>query len=135
MKHNIKDMDFTTLAETRAKEFAQLLTHDLLQVLHPHETPTLGIYSGLKKLANLLEIHEIQILLFIAEHPNSKKTDVVREFRNLMGYSTIYRKLIRLQEVGVLKESTTHLTLSEEYSAFSILAALHQQINEGEITA
>ncbi len=125
-------MDLASLAESRAKEFAQLLTQDILQALRPQGTPTSGIYSGLKKLASLLEIHEIQIILFIAERPSIKKSLVVQAFREDMGYSTVYRKLAHLLAKGVLKENSNQLTLSEEYLAFSMLAALHKQINKGE---
>ncbi len=119
-------LELADIASNRAKEFANLLTSEILQKFQAQFQAPNGIFTCLKSLAAEIPIPELQLILHIGETQPVKKTLVVRMFTTSMGYSTVYRKLNKLVEGGIVVDKDGSLTLAEKYGALAILAQLQR---------
>ncbi len=123
-------MELGKIAESRAREFVNLLTQDILHQLPiQYKTPP-GIYTCLKLLAERMPIPELQIVLFVAEHQPLKKALLVKTFQPMLGYSTIYRKINKMLINGILVKTSNTLSLNKEYATITLLSTIHKEIEQ-----
>lgn len=117
-------MEIAESAGNRLKEFMNLLTSEILQKFKTDITAPSGVFTCLKSLSTEVPIPELQLILHVAEHQPVKKNLVVRTFVTSMGYSTVYRKLNKLIDCGIVKEVDGLLRLGEKYASISVLGQL-----------
>ncbi len=117
-------MEIAEDAGNRLKEFMNLLTSEILQKFKTDIPAPSGIFTCLKSLAMEIPIPELQLVLHVGEHQPVKKNLVVRTFVTSLGYSTVYRKLNKLVEYGIVKDVDGKLSLAEKYAAISLLGQI-----------
>lgn len=116
-----------------SKKYIENLSKNIYETLNLLSPDNLGIYEAIKIIAKELNLWEMQVILFIAEHEPVTIENIHNAFEKVISRSTIYRRVAEMTDLQLLqKDEKNSIHLAEKLHSLRVLSKIHHQIQQLE---